>query len=66
MKQNNGIFPLDMAGYTYSNTDILMINVNGVVLTEEYDYLLDTSKTPVEIHTNADLEAENILECFEQ
>lgn len=62
MKQNNGIFPLDMDGYTYSDTDILLINVNGVMLTEEYDYLLDTSKTPVEIHTNAALEAENILE----
>lgn len=62
MEQNNGIFPLDMDGYTYSDTDILLINVNGVMLTEEYDYLLDTSKTPVEIHTNANLEAENILE----
>nr|DAF77295.1 MAG TPA: Receptor Binding Protein [Caudoviricetes sp.] len=62
MKQNNGIFPLDMDGYTYSDTDILLINVNGVMLTEVYDYLLDTSKTPVEIHTNATLEAENILE----
>lgn len=62
MEQNNGIFPLDMDGYTYSDTDILLINVNGVILTEEYDYLLDTSKTPVEIHTNANLEAENILE----
>lgn len=62
MRQENGIFPLDMAGYTYSASDILLINVNGVMLTEEYDYLLDTSKTPVEIHTNANLEAENILE----
>lgn len=58
----NGIFPLDMDGYTYESTDILLINVNGITLTEDYDYLLDTSKTPVEIHTNADLEAENILE----
>lgn len=59
---SNGIFPLDMTGYTYAATDVLLINVNGVMLTEDYDYLLDTSKTPVEIHTNADLEAENILE----
>lgn len=59
---NNGIFPLDMTEYTYATTDVLLINVNGVMLTEDYDYLLDTSKTPVEIHTNADLEAENILE----
>lgn len=58
----NGIFPLDMDGYTYASSDILFINVNGVVLTEGYDYILDTSKSPVEIHTNAELEAENILE----
>lgn len=58
----NGIFPLDMDGYTYASSDILFINVNGVVLTEGYDYILDTSKSPVEIHTNADLDAENILE----
>lgn len=58
----NGIFPFDMDGYTYASSDILFINVNGVVLTEGYDYILDTSKTPVEIHTNADLDAENILE----
>ena len=62
MKANNGVFPLDMDGYTYEDSDILLINVNGVMLTEVYDYLLDTSKTPVEIHTNADLEAENLLE----
>lgn len=59
---SNGVFPLDMAGYTYEASDVLFINVNGVMLTEAYDYLLDTSKTPVEIHTNANLDAENILE----
>lgn len=59
---SSGIFPLDMEGYTYSADDIFLVNVNGITLTEEYDYLLDTSKTPVEIHTNADLEANNILE----
>lgn len=58
----NGVFPLDMDGYTYEESDIILANVNGVMLTEVYDYLLDTSKTPVEIHTNATLEAENILE----
>ena len=58
----NGVFPLDMVGYVYEETDIFMINVNGIMLTEVYDYLLDTSKTPVEIHTNATLEADNLLE----
>lgn len=58
----NGVFPLDMTDYTYEESDVFMINVNGVMLTEVYDYLLDTSKTPVEIHTNATLEADNLLE----
>ena len=51
-----------MDGYTYEESDIILANINGVMLTEVYDYLLDTSKTPVEMHTNATLEAENILE----
>lgn len=58
----NGVFPLDMDGYTYEESDIILANVNGVLLTEAYDYLLDTSKTPVEMRTNATLDAENILE----
>lgn len=62
MGTKNGVFPLDMSGYTYAASDVLFINVNGVILVEDYDYLLDTSKTPVEIHTNAELEADNILE----
>lgn len=62
MGAKNGVFPLDMSGYTYAASDVLFVNVNGVMLVEDYDYILDTSKTPVEIHTNADLDAENILE----
>ncbi len=62
MGTKNGVFPLDMSGYTYAASDVLFVNVNGVILVEDYDYLLDTSKTPVEIHTNADLDANNILE----
>lgn len=62
MGSSNGVFPLDMTGYTYAASDILFVNVNGVMLTETYDYLLDTTKTPVEIHTNAALETSNILE----
>lgn len=62
MGAKNGVFPLDMSGYTHAASDVLFVNVNGVMLVEDYDYILDTSKTPVEIHTNADLDAENILE----
>lgn len=62
MGAKNGVFPLDMSGYTYAASDVLFVNVNGVMLVEDYDYILDTSKTPVEIHTNAELDTENILE----
>ena len=62
LEQSKGIFLLDMTGYTYSSSDILLINVNGIALIEKCDYFLNTSKTPVEIHTNANLDAENILE----
>lgn len=62
MGTKNGVFPLDMSDYTYAASDVLFVNVNGVMLVEDYDYLLDTSKTPVEMHTNADLDADNILE----
>lgn len=62
LQSENGIFPLDMDGYTYDESDILLVNINGIVMTEVYDYLLDTSKTPVEIHTNANLEESNLLE----
>lgn len=46
------IIPLDMTGYTYDASDIFTVILNGLVATEAYDYLLDTSKTPVEMHVN--------------
>ena len=57
-----GIFSLDMDGYTYSPTDIILINVNGISLVEEHEWLLDTSKTPVEIHTSYGIDAGNLVE----
>lgn len=46
------IIPLNMTGYTYDASDIFIVILNGLVATEAYDYLLDTSKTPVEMHVN--------------
>lgn len=46
------IIPLNMSGYTYDESDIFIVILNGLVATETYDYLLDTSKTPVEMHVN--------------
>lgn len=55
-------FALDMDGYAYSASDILLVNINGIAMVEVYDYLIDTSKTPVEMHTNVPLDVGNILE----
>lgn len=57
-----GIFKLDMDGYTYSDTDVILVNVNGISLVEEHEWLLDMSKTPVEIHTSQGIDADNLVE----
>lgn len=57
-----GIFPLDMNDYTYSDTDVILVNVNGISLVEEHEWLLDTSKMPVEIHTSQGIDADNLVE----
>lgn len=57
-----GIFKLDMSGYTYSDTDVIFVNVNGISLVEEHEWLLDASKTPVEIHTSQEMDAGNLVE----
>lgn len=64
VKTNNeqGIFPLDMDGYTYSDTDVILVNVNGISLVEEHEWLLDTSKTPVKIRTSQRIDADNLVE----
>ena len=46
------IVPLNMSGYTYESSDIFIIALNGLVASENYDYYLDTSQTPVEVHLN--------------
>ena len=49
---SSGIVSLDWTGYTYEETDILIITINGLVASENYDYLLDTRGTPVQVHLN--------------
>lgn len=46
------IIPLDMTGYTYEESDILFVIINGLVAAENVDYLLDTRQTPPEVHVN--------------
>lgn len=51
-QSDSKIVPLDMQGYTYDSSDVLFISLNGLTATDTVDYLLDTSKTPVEVHLN--------------
>lgn len=46
------IIPLDMSGYTYADSDIFFVFINGLAAVENTDYLIDTRKTPVEMHIN--------------
>lgn len=46
------IIPLDMTGYTYEESDIMFVIINGLVAAENVDYLLDTRQTPPEVHVN--------------
>ena len=46
------IIPLNMQGYTYENSDVLFVYLNGLAAAPTVDYLLDTRQTPVELHVN--------------
>ena len=49
----SNIIPLDMSGYTFSSSDVINVYINGLFAAAAYDYIIDTSKTPVELHPNA-------------
>lgn len=57
-----GVFALDMDGYTYEENDILFVNVNGIMLAEDYDYVINTSTTPPEMHLRVGVESGNLVE----
>jgi len=46
------IIPLDMAGYSYESTDVLLVYLNGLAAAPTVDYLLDTRQSPPELHVN--------------
>lgn len=58
----SNIVPLDMAGYEYSNLDILLINLNGLSLVSGVDYTIDTTPATPTVNINAQLTANNRLE----
>lgn len=51
-KTDSKIVPLDMTGYTYEESDIIFVILNGLVGIDVQDYLIDTSTTPPEVHLN--------------
>ena len=59
-----GTFPLNMSGYTYSSSDIIFVNVNGVSLIEDYDWIINTTKSPVAIDTRVGMDAGNVIEII--
>lgn len=59
-----GTFPLNMSGYTYSSSDIIFVNVNGVSLIEDYDWIVNTTATPVAIDTRVGMDAGNVVEII--
>lgn len=43
---------LDMNGYTYDDTDIIFVFINGLLGIQGSDYSLNTSVTPPVVHVN--------------
>lgn len=60
----SNIIPLDMAGYEYDENDVILPNLNGLILQPDYDYLIDTRTTPVQMHINGQLTAGNRFEVI--
>lgn len=50
---SSNIIPLDMTGYTFAADDVINVYINGLFASAAYDWILDTSTTPVELHPNA-------------
>lgn len=49
----SNIIPLDMTGYTYAESDIVSVYINGLYAAPDVDYLIDTRGSVPELHPNA-------------
>lgn len=58
----SNVIPLNMNGYSYDENDVLLPTFNGLSLQSGYDYTLDTTIRPVEMHLNGQLTAGNRFE----
>lgn len=57
----SNVIPLDMTNYVYDSNDVIIANYNGLVLTKDEDYTLDTTVYPVEITVNGSMGDGNVL-----
>lgn len=60
----SNIIPLDMVGYVYDENDVILPTLNGLTLQHDYDYTIDTTVTPVEMHINGQLTTGNRFEVI--
>lgn len=60
----SNVIPLDMTGYVYDSSDVFLINLNGLILIENYDYTLDTTQSTPTVTINAQLTDNNRLEIL--
>ena len=51
-QSDSKIVPLDMQGYTYEQSDVIFIFMNGLEGLPDTDYLIDTRYTPPQVHLN--------------
>lgn len=58
---SSNIIPLDMTNYTYDETDIIQVYINGLYAAPDVDYYLDTTASPVELHPNASASGTEII-----
>lgn len=54
-------FSLEMPGYTYETSDVVLVNINGIALIEGEEYLIET-ENPISIKTAVPLEKSNTLD----
>lgn len=57
----SNIIPMDMAGYTYSSSDIINVYINGLFAAPDVDYLIDTRGNVPQLHPNASAAGTEIL-----
>lgn len=55
------VIELDMDGYDYEESDIINVYINGLLASNSYDYYLDTTASPVELHPSTSA-AGNVIE----